>query len=372
MPGRWKRKPRVPLGRRDWPENAVDLSLAQVIRMYGQGYGATLYQPEERELLYDNLPFPDGEDVAYQFGLVGSGKGKLSMPFLYSYSRWPKMWPSPGQETGDCVSRGGKNCGAVLIGVDVAFAQPDEVTGKVEGFPEVSELGISQGVVCPEPIYGDRGHGGQGASCDRLIRHVTDWGGIMLRQDYPDLGLNLERLQTRLGINWGRSQTPDAVRAIGRKHQIRTATDSPTWEISRDMVANGYPIWCCSGYGWSSQRDENGYSRRQGSWAHSWDIIAFDDRPWTYQKYGFPLALYIHDWGRWNSGPRDIKDSADYVPAHAKADWVAKGIVNPQTGNILIPEGSMWIDARLLNNCDCTAMSSFNGFPVHNLDNSPF
>jgi hypothetical protein len=47
-------------------------------------------------------------------------------------------------------------------------------------------------------------------------------------------------------------------------------------------------------------------------------------------------------------------------------------LVSEQTGNLLIPEGSMWIDARLLDKCDCTAMSSFNGFPVRDLDNSPF
>lgn len=369
---RWKRKPRVPLGRREWPAAAVNLPTEQIVRLYQQGYGATLYEPEEREKLFDNSPFPDGQSCAEVFGLVGSGKGKLSLPYLYSYAHWPKAWPSPGQETGDCVSRGGKNAGFVLLGVEIALALPDEKTGKVETFPEVSEIAEKQGVIVCESIYGDRGHSGQGASCDRLIRHCTTSGGIIIRQDYPEIGIDFTKLNTRLGMNWGRSGTPEKVRALGRKHQIRLATDCDNFEVSRDFVANGYPLWCCSGYGWSSQRDEWGYSRRQGGWAHSWIIMGFDDRPETVAKYGFPLALYQHDWGRWNGGGRDIRDSADYVPPHLKEHWIKIGLVNPRTGNLMIPEGSMWIDARLLNNCDVTAMSSFNGFPLQSLDNSPF
>jgi hypothetical protein len=370
--GRWKRKPRVPLGLRAWPESAVDLLPGEVVRMYDLGYAGTLYQPEEREALYDNMPFPDGEKAAYDFGLVGSGAGKLSLPYLYSYANWPRMWPCPGQATGDCVGHAGKNAGLVLLGVDVAFALPDEATGKVEGFPEISELGERQGVIACENIYGDRGHSGQGASCDRLIRHVTEWGGIMLRQNYPDLGIDLEKYNVSLSIGWGRGGTPEKVKAEARKHQIRTATDCPNHEVVRDFCANGYPNWACSGMGWSSQRDANGYSRRQGSWSHSWITMGYDDRPVTVGKYGFPLALYNHDWGKWNGGPRDILESSDYVPAHLREAWIANGLVSEQTGNLLIPEGSMWIDARLLDKCDCTAMSSFNGFPVRDLDNSPF
>jgi len=360
------------MGRREWPETASNLPVDRVIQLYNQGYGATLYQPEEREALFDNQPFPDGEQAAYDFGLVDSGKGKLSIPFIYSYAHWPKCWPCPGQATGDCVGHAGKNSGLILLGVECALAQPDETTGKTETFPVVSALAEAQGVIACENIYGDRGSSGAGASCDRLQRHVTETGGIMLRQNYPDLGINLEKYDVNLSIGWGRNGTPQKVRDEAKKHQIRNATDCATWEVGRDFVANGYPLWNCSGLGWSSQRDANGYAKRSGSWSHSWVIMAFDDRPWTYEKYGFPLALYNHDWGRWNTGGRDIYQSADYVPSYLKNDWIAKGLVNPTTGNILIPEGSMWIDARLLNSCDVTAMSSYNGYPIQDLDNVPF
>lgn len=342
----WRRKPRVPKGLQAWPDDAFDLDSSKVESLYNSGFCGAMYQPEEREALFNSLTEPDGEVVATAYGLAGTGAGKLSLPYIFAYENWPRCWPCPGQTTGDCVSHAGKNAGIVLIGVEAAFGTPDEVTGKAEGFPTVSEEAEREGVVACEPIYGDRGHGGQGASCDRLIQHVTQWGGIMLRQNYPELGIDLTRYNASIGMKWGNSQTPDAVRAEGKKHQIRTATNANGHEVCRDFVANGYPIWACSGLGWSSSRDENGYSRRSGSWSHSWIIMGYDDRDSTKQKYGFPLALYNHDWGKWNSGGRRIMGTEKDIP-----------------------EGSMWIDARLLDDCDCTAMSSINGWPRRELPN---
>ncbi len=345
---RWRnrRKPLRPLGYRAWPNQDAPVATSRIIELYKTGFAGTQYDPEATEELYSSQPFPDGEQAAYDFGLVGSGKGKLSIPFLAAYKHWPKCWPCPGQETGDCVSHAGKNAAIVLIGAECEFGNPDETTGVVEDWPVVTAEAEEQGVVACEPIYGYRGHSGQGASCSRLIQYTCKVGGIHMRQPYPELSLDLTRYQVRLGMNWGGRGTPEPVNAEGRKHQIRTASDCQNFEICRDFVANGYPIWACSSLGWSSSRDANGYSRQSGSWSHSWNIVGFDDRPETVSKYGFPLALYIHDWGKWNSGGRRILGT-----------------------DIDIPEGCMWIDARLLNRCECAAMSSFNGFPGRPISN---
>ncbi len=330
-----------------WPEADHTLSTAEVIDRYNKGFAGAYRDPEAKAELMSYLPFPDGEKVAYDNGLVGTGEGKLSIPFLAAYKHWPKCWPCPGQTTGDCVSHAGKNSGIVLIGVECELAQPDPVTGVIEGWPEVSSEAEEQGVVACEPIYGYRGHGGQGASCDRLIKYTCEVGGIMLRKAYPELNLDLTKYNASIGIRWGGSGgPPDAVNQEGKKHQIRTATSCDTHEIARDFVANGYPIWCCSGLGWSSTRDENGYSRQQGGWSHSWDVVGMDYRKETIEKYGFPLFLFLHDWARWNSGGRRILGT-----------------------DIDIAEGMFWGDARLLNRCEMYAMSNFNGFPGRAINN---
>ena len=359
---------KLPHGLHPWPD-CEPLNPESVKAFYESQYAGAYHDPEAKAEMLAAQAYPDGMAACTQFGLAESGKGKLSLPYLFAQRQWPKCWPSPGQTTGSCVSKAGKNAAVVLIGVECAIALADEVTGVVETWPEVSAEAERNGVVASEPIYGDRGHSGQGASCSRLQHYVTTKGGILIRGNYPELGIDLTVANDSIGARWGGRGTPENISAEGRKHQIRTASEAQNHEVCRDFVANGYPIWACSGYGWSSTRDQYGYSPRRGSWSHSWDIIGYDDRPETVRIYGFPLALYIHDWDRWNSGPRDIRDSANFYAPELKQEFIEKGMVNPATGNLMIPEGCMWIDARLLDNCECTAMSSFNGFPARNLDN---
>lgn len=328
-----------------WSPQADRLDITKVIEMYEGGFAGAFQEPEERERFVSQLPVASGMAVATQYGLTETGKGKLSLPYIFADRHWPQCWPSPAQETGSCVSKAGKNCAIVLIGVECEIAAPDPVTGKIEGWPEVSALAEKNGVIASEPLYGHRGHGGQGASCGRLQGYVTTNGGVIVRKNYADLGINLEEADDMLGAKWGgRGGTPEGLNVIGREHQIRTATECEDNEVCRDFVANGYPIWACSSLGWSKVRDENGYSKRSGSWSHSWIVAGYDDRPVTVQEYGFPLFLYMHDWGKWNSGGRRVLGT-----------------------DIDIPEGCFWGDARLLDSCECTAMSSLNGWPRRQL-----
>ena len=334
----------LPLGAQFWPERATHLDVPRLQRMYEAGFAGAYGEPQEEEQLLGSLPYPDGEQVAHDFGLAGGGAGKLSLPYIYAYKHWPKVWPSPPQRTGNCVARAGKNCAIVLIGVEVATGKPDEVTGQVEGFPEVSDEGEKQGVVVWENMYGDRGHSGQGASCSRLQTYVTTKGGILLRKNYPNLHRDFTVSNTQLGINWGRTGTPSDVNVEGQKHQIRTATKCGNHENARDFIASGYPVWACSSLGWSSQRDENGYARQRGKWMHSWIVMGYDDRPETVRQYRNPLALLCHDWGVWNTGGRRILGT-----------------------DMDIPEGAWWADAPLLDQCNLKAMSSMDGWKPRQL-----
>jgi len=333
-------------GFKHWPNHRHGevLETYEVIRKYKQGYAGAFIDPVAREQFYSRILAAggsmDGEQIAYNNQFAGSGEGKLSIPFIYAFKHWPKCWPCPGQTTGDCVSHGGKNSALVLIGVESALKEPDPDTGLVEDYPVVSELGEAQGVVACENIYRARGHSGQGANCSSLQDYVTSKGGILLRQKYPELDLDLEKYNASIGIPGGKG-VPESWNQEGKKHQIRTATGASSPENVRDFVANGYPIWVCSGLGWSSTRDENGYSRQQGGWGHSWVVMGYDDRDIIKQKYGGPLFLYNHDWGNWNRGGTRIMGT-----------------------EIDIPGGSFWADAKLLNRCECTAMSNMNGWPA--------
>ena len=94
----------------------------------------------------------------------------------------------------------------------------------------------------------------------------------------------------------------------------------------------------------------------------------FDDRPVVHRIYGDSLELIPNSWGVWNGGPRDIIESAQLVPPSKKELWIALDLVNPTTGNLMIPKGSFWARSRDVANREAFAMSSVNGFPRKKLD----
>lgn len=337
----------LPAGFTAWPDDAVNLTTEKVIEMYTTGrFAAAFMDPEARaeadEVMRSRGMNPDGAAVAHEYGFAGSGAGKLTLLFpfvtaVYGY----EAFTFPGQKTGDCVSMQQRDVALHLVCIDAATGIPDEVTGKVEQPPEVSDTARKNGVFANEPYYRYRGHSRQGMSCDVALKWAMTTGGIIVRQKYPDVDLEA------YNVSWevpGSSGVPDWLNTLGKQHNIRNASRPQDHEQARDFMAIGCPIGICSSLGFSSSRDQNGYSRRSGSWAHSWHLAGYDDRAETKQIYGFPLALFGHRWGKWNSGPRRIRGTT-----------------------IDIPEGYAWIDARLLDQCWMSACNSVAGWPARKL-----
>ena len=319
----------------DWPEDAVNLEAECVIEMYNKRFAGALHQPEEVEAL--RAKQQDAASVAREFGFVGKGKGKLVVPFVTI----PKgALPGPAQTTGDCVSRNVVTACLVTVSTEAASGDPDEHTGIIEEFPKVSAVAMQNNAFSCETVYGDRGHGGQGASCARLVRNVTEWGGIVLRQNYPDADVDLTRYNASIGSRWGgRGGTPDYFHNLGKQHQIKESVECDSFEAIADFLAAGYGISTCGGEGFSSTRDGNGVSRRRGGWSHAMGYAGTDDRDSIKKIYGEPLVLVQNSWGVWNSGPRKILGT-----------------------DILIPEGSFWARWSDVKNRYCQALSGAHGW----------
>jgi len=333
----------IPKGMQLWQQNSDVLPVHEVQRMYAAGFMGVWEDPQEKERVRAEIVadggVADGADAAHANGWAGSAAGLLVPTWVHVEKAFPGCWPGAAQERGDCVSHSEKNACLVTIACEIAAAKPDEVTGKVEGVPEIPAEGIRQGALSTEWPYWFRGYNGDGWHCGAAMS-VTLKQGVMLRKPYTELGIDLTKYSGSLAGKYGSRAPGEDLAKVGREHLIRTGTEISRFEEVRDFLANGYGVSTCGGEGFSSTRDENGVSKRQGSWAHAMAAIGVDDRPETHRDYGGPLVLILNSWGKWNSGPRQVKGT-----------------------NLTIPEGSFWAKWSDIKSRDMWARSSAAGWP---------
>jgi len=334
----------LPKGFSWWPTDQDEWKPEEVPRMYAAGYAGCCHDEEAKADLLNSVRWPRADDVCHSFRLTGAGEGRLSLIFPAILQLYPGALPGPAQARGDCVSHDTKNAGLGSMCCEIVSGKPDEVSKKIEGAPKVSEEGIRNGVLSSEAVYWYRDHNGDGWSCGHAANVVRTESGLWLRQDYPELGFDLTRYSGKLAGKWGKPNPPDEVTNRGRQHLIRTVTNVDSKESLRDLLANGYAVSTCGGEGWSSSRDENGFSKRQGGWSHALAILGIDCRQEIVDLYGDWLVLIQNSWGKWNSGGRRILGTT-----------------------IDIPEGSFWARYRDCARRDMYAFSSFDGWPAQKL-----
>lgn len=323
-------------------------SVFDVQKAYESGFVGARCDPERTAALKDAIRaaggLPDGVMACSQFGLEETGKNRLSVPVMDVLKLYPDSLPGGAQGRGDCVSWSTRNAGLITMCTDITSGLADEESGHVEGAPEVSDAGRLNGVLSTEAIYNWRRHGGDGWYCSDAAQVVMNESGLWLRQNYPEIDVDFTTYSSRNAGIYGARTPPKSWLDIGRQHLIRTTTVLNSYEELRDMLANGYGVSSCGSEGFSSTRDENGVSRRSGSWAHAMGYGGVDERPEIIKLYKEPLVLVLQSWGNWNEGPRTIYGT-----------------------NIKIPVGAFWARWSDVKNRDMIAFSSFNGWKRKNL-----
>jgi hypothetical protein len=317
---------------------------------YDTGLRGAYNDPRADELFVDSIlrkgGNPDGGEVASQWEFADLGKGKLTATWQNVMDYWPGCWPGPPQDIGDCVSMAARSAALTSWTCELIDGRPDEITGLVEGRPDVSPAGIANTVLSTEALFWWRGHDGDGWTCSAAANAMMNDSGIWLRRNYPDIKVDLTKYSGDTAQRWGARRPPDEVRKIGREHLVRTATVVKSTEQIRDFLAAGFGVYFCAGLKWSNRRDENGYSPVvPGSWAHAQLVAGWDERPEIIKIYGEPLGLVGNSWGsRWNSGSRKVLGT-----------------------NLMIPEGFYWTKASNLARTTLIALSSVAGWPKRKL-----
>jgi hypothetical protein len=326
-------------------ENVYD-----VVAAYQTGFVGAYSSPEAAEALRDQIQaaggIPDGAMACSAYKLEETGKGKLSLPFLEILKLYPESLPGGAQGRGDCVSWSTRNACLGTMCCEITSGVPDPNSNKLEGAPEVSDTARLNGVLSTEAIYNWRRHGGDGWSCAEAAQVVLNDSGLWLRKKYDEIDVDFTQYSSRNAGIYGGKTPPESWREIGKNHLVQTVTEVEEYEALRDLLANGYCVSSCGGEGFSSTRDLNGVSNRQGGWAHALAYLAVDDRDEIKKLYNGPLVMVQNSWGSWNDGSRRIFGTT-----------------------VDIPVGSFWARWADIKNRYMIAISGVNGWPPKKLKN---
>ena len=242
-------------------------------------------------------------------------------------SLYKEPWVVGRQGIGDCVSWGFAHSVWMAQSVDwetgrLANPPPFPCTESCYGGSRVEARGKKQAG------YSDGSYGGAAA------KWLRDWGVIYrdryeghdLRQYSPD--------RAKSWGNWGNGGQDDNGKLddIAKRHPAKHVALVKTFKEAAAAIESGFPVAVCSGYGFRSARDAQGFCAPSGSWAHCMALVAV--------RYDRPGCLCLNSWGpNWVSGPKWPEDQ---------------------------PDGSFWIDAKhidgMLSGEDSFAVGSVEGF----------
>lgn len=243
------------------------------------------------------------------------------------------------QGIGDCVSWGWKH------GVDIHLAVMWKVGDSAE-WREAATESIYGGsrVEAQGRSSGGWGDGSYGAAAAKWVR---DWG-VTFRKPYNDFGFDLTTYSADRAKQWGNygnGGSGDAGKfdAEAKRHPVRNVALVKTFDEAAAAIASGYPVPVCSGQGFASTRDANGFARAAGSWAHCMCFIGV--------RFDPDGLLCLNSWGPdWIDGPK----------------WP----VDAQGGSDM-PDGSFWVARstaeNMLRGADSFAVSGYEGFPYRDL-----
>lgn len=231
----------------------------------------------------------------------------------------------------NCVSHGFAHACDTSLAVDF-------IIGKAGGFKTASTEAIYGGsrVEARGVSFGGWSDGSYGGAAAKWLR---GWG-VVYRE--PVLNFDLTNYSADLAKNWGAygcggKDDGGKLDEIAKGHPVHDVTLVRSFEEAAAAIQSGYPIAVCSGQGFSSTRDSDGFCRAQGSWAHCMSITAvrFGERPG---------CLIQNSWGNYVSGPKWPEDQ---------------------------PDGSFWADVSVINRMlageDSFAVSGVEGFKFRDL-----
>lgn len=304
--------------------------------------------PEGTRAFLSELDQPLFSDAARD--VIKNAKGKDTFLYRYADKAHREVYGKPfgpwKQGIGDCVSFGwsmGSYVGQCTSWAAGELAEPPKLVAteplysgsRTAGrLPPVTQAGFSDG------SYG-------GAAARWVSGKCKDptVGGILFREQCN--GVDLTTYSPQRAKEWGNllcggGQAGLALARLANKHTAKNVALVRSFDEAAASIESGYPVPVCSGVGFSSQRDADGFSPRQGSWAHCMCFIAVRYAQNEGKRDGL---LCINSWGVFNAGPKWPADQPD------GSFWVSRETVN-----------------AMLSGQDSFAIGGVDGFKYRDLD----
>jgi hypothetical protein len=221
------------------------------------------------------------------------------------------------QGIGDCVSFGwsmGSYVGQCVDWAEGELPEPPKLVATESIYsgsrtagrlPPVSQAG-----------YSDGSYGGAAARWVAGKCKDPSVGGILFRQPYQ--GVDLSTYSPARAKEWGNLLCGGGANgmALAKLANKNTATNVAlvrNFDEAAASLESGFCVPVCSGVGFSSQRDADGFAARSGSWAHCMCFIAVRYAKNEGKRDGL---LCMNSWGTFNSGgkwPSDQPDGSFWV-----------------------------------------------------------
>jgi thiol-disulfide isomerase/thioredoxin len=194
-------------------------------------------------------------------------------------------------------------------GVDIVNAI-DKLNGRIRVWEPASPDPLYAGSRCE--AYGKESRSyGQGSNGYGATRWLKEKGGVLYQKDYPEFSINLTNYEIPRCRDWGFYGSGGKKDGIGgpfdveaKKNPIGDVALVQTLDELKAALRNGYPVTICSGQGFTSVRDKDGFAKASGRWPHCMLVIG-------YRLDGREGFLILNSWGKtWISGPK-YKDQPD-------------------------------------------------------------
>lgn len=228
-------------------------------------------------------------------------------------------------QVGSCVSFGTNTAVERTLGAEVV--RRGGTAAEWTRFVEEATYGGSRVEVGGGRIRGDGSVGAWAA------QWVTKWG-MVPRKKYDQA--DLTHYSESLCRQWGDKGVPAEFEVVAKTYPVKAFAQVKTWDDAKKAIAQDYLIAVCSNQGFSMQRDANGVSRPQGSWAHCMCLDGYhtDDRG---NEYG-------HITNSW--GPDAHRGPVGWGEPNTDGFWAESGVID-----------------RMLRQGDSWAFSGVTGFP---------